>query len=88
MGIAWYKANVSNEEENKTMINIIYSLIVLALFLWVYIYSCKGKKKEASWFLIVITILVLWSLMIGPTVSKMLMCPLLAAGICNNYEHN
>ena len=87
MGIAWYKAI---DYPNQLLINIIYSLIVFLLFIWVYFYSCKNKKKEASWLLILVMTFVLISLMISPVVSKMLMCPLLAwcifATIMNTTE--
>lgn len=77
MGIAWYKA-LEDPTQNKTHIHIIYSSIVASLFLWVYMYGCMGKKKEASWLFILINTTVLFSLMTGPTLSRMLMCPLLA----------
>ena len=76
IGISWY--NAVNHSNNILLTNTLYISIIISLFSWIYIYECMAKKKEASWFFIIIITLVLFSLMSGPLISRLLMCPLLA----------
>ena len=89
IGIAWYKS-IEDKHLKDVYIHTIYLCIIISLFIWVYIYSCKNKKKEASWIFICILTFILISLIYGNIISRLLMCPLFAwciyATIMNTTE--
>jgi len=75
LGFSWYYT--LENSNNKYLVNIMYSLLVLVLALWVYIYACRNDKKNAVYIILLSLILTLMCFVINNNMnSKLLIVPL------------
>jgi tryptophan-rich sensory protein len=85
-GFSWYFAR----EKNKILADIFFSILVILLNLWIFIYSCKNNKKDAIYILILSIIFSLLCYTVGNLTSQLLIVPLvgwlLFATLLNIFE--
>lgn len=75
IGCAWY---MSRSGGNSTYVDLSFGALIATLALWIFLYSCRGSKKEASW---VIALALLFNVIcytIAPSIgAKVLTSPLI-----------
>jgi translocator protein len=49
LGISWFLAR---KQPNSNLVDIMYLMINIILCLWLYVYSCKGDKKNAVYVIV------------------------------------
>jgi len=87
IGLSWVfstkEENLSEiQPKNNILVYVIYSLIILALAMWIITYGCIGKqmginaKKISLWLFIPIIMLCIMGLTIGNKISRLLLSPL------------
>jgi tryptophan-rich sensory protein len=60
MGFSWLYSRKKNNENNIT--DLLFSLLIISLFLWIFFYSCRNDKKAALYIIplsMMITIFIL-----------------------------
>lgn len=89
LGLSW---NYARKYADKTQISpdVLYIILNIFLCLWIYVYSCKGFKKEGVYILILCIIAGLSCFTVGNITSKLLLTPLLGwlylATLLNAFE--
>lgn len=80
MGISWVIAlrssTVESRYNKKTLIYCVYGLLTISLAMWIICYGCLDKEIIALWTFIPSIILTTMCLLIGDTLSRLLMTPL------------
>jgi len=78
LGFAWFFSNKYGKRENKVLINIMFSLVVLSLSSWLIVYACGKNKKGGIYVLLLSVLMTLGAYTVSPTtLPKLLICPLL-----------
>jgi benzodiazapine receptor len=75
LGLSWYYAITNN---NNVLVNVMYSMLVFTLILWVIMYSCMNDKKNSIYVLLLSLMFGLMCLTVSDKIiSKLLIIPLL-----------
>lgn len=86
-GFSWY---CSRKEKDKMLVDIFFSMLVIILNLWIYVYSCKNNKKDAIYILVLSIVFSLLCYTVGNFISKLLIVPLIVwllfATLINIFE--
>jgi tryptophan-rich sensory protein len=66
MGLAWVQLR---KQKDETTVDILFSLLIIALNSWIIVYSCAKQKKNALYILILSVAIVLatWGYSVGTT---------------------
>jgi tryptophan-rich sensory protein len=90
LGLSWYYARNSLMNKYEISPDLLYIILNIFLCLWIYVYSCKGLKKEGVYVLILCIIAGLSCFTVGNITSKLLITPLLGwlylATLLNVFE--
>lgn len=90
LGLSWNYARNTVIKTGDISPDILYILLNTLLCMWIYIYSCKGLKKEGVYILILCIIAGLSCFTVGNIISKLLITPLLGwlylATLINVFE--
>jgi len=73
LGLSWFYAR----KENSILTDIFYTLLVLLLCLWIFVYSCKKNKKLAIYVLLISIVFSGLCYTIGNNISKLMIVPLI-----------
>tara|TARA_R110002074_G_scaffold122387_1_gene257045 strand:+ start:994 stop:1449 length:456 start_codon:yes stop_codon:yes gene_type:complete len=78
LGLSWFFSNKDGKDANKLLINIMFSLVILALTMWLVVYACGKNKLGGIYVLLLSVLMTLGAYTVAPTtLSKLLICPLL-----------
>jgi tryptophan-rich sensory protein len=84
-GISWFYSR----KNNKVLTDIFFSILVILLSLWIYVYSCKNNKKNGIYILF-LSIVFSFCYTVGNFNSKLLIVPLIVwllfASLLNIFE--
>ena len=74
MGLSWV---LLRKEKDKTIVDILFFLLIIALNSWLFAYSCLKKKKIALYILLIslVFVLAIWGYSIG-TIYMFYLTPL------------
>jgi len=85
-GLSWFFA----QKNNKILVHIFFSILVILLSLWIYVYSCKNNKKDAIYILVLSVVFSLLCYTVGNLNSQILIVPLIGwllfATLLNIFE--
>tara|TARA_A100001015_G_C15036758_1_gene736784 strand:+ start:2077 stop:2505 length:429 start_codon:yes stop_codon:yes gene_type:complete len=76
LGISWLLAYRENKSSNLS--HITYGSTSALLGFYIYIYGCRKMKKEAIWTIAASIATTIGSIVLGNTLSRLLLAPLLA----------
>ena len=86
LGLSWFYSR----KDNQILSDIFYILLILALCLWIIVYSCKNNKKSGDYILILSIIFAILSYTVSPINSKIMITPLIGwlffATLLNAFE--
>jgi len=89
IGFSWYNA-ILERPQNAQMYNMFFVLLNAMLCLWVYVYSCQGKKKDAIYVIVLSIVAAMFCYTVVPKNSKLMIVPLLGwlflATLLNVFE--
>lgn len=82
LGLSWVIALKQNDQTTSKLpisaIYTIYGFLVGFLVWWIIQYGCNKDKISATWIFVPLIMTALMCMVIGSTISRLLVCPLIA----------